>query len=132
MFEKLPSGKRKTGQLRPPPRLVLSYCMRDENGDSGSRSSFPRRERWIKIAKESGDHEMCERKPKTKRRGKPRTEQKIRERQTAFRFIENEHVEFEVSGDLAMFSDPLVSIGGERTTYSVPTCEAVEGVTKSV
>lgn len=75
---------------------------------------------------------MRGRKPSTKRRGKPRTEQKIRERQAAFRFIENEHVEFEVSGDLAMFSDPLVSIGGERTTYSVPTCEAVEGVTKSV
>ena len=33
-------------------------------------------------------------------------------------------VEFEVSGDLALFSDPIMRVGGEKCTYQIPTYEA--------
>ncbi|MDO5147397.1 MAG: type I-C CRISPR-associated protein Cas5c [Eubacteriales bacterium] len=41
-------------------------------------------------------------------------------------------VEFEVSGDYALFSDPLMRIGGEKCTYQVPTYEALKGIMSSV
>lgn len=41
-------------------------------------------------------------------------------------------VEFEVSGDYALFSDPIMRIGGEKCTYSVPTYEALKGIMASV
>lgn len=41
-------------------------------------------------------------------------------------------VEFEVSGDYALFSDPLMRIGGEKCTYQVPTYEALKGVLSSI
>lgn len=41
-------------------------------------------------------------------------------------------VEFEVSGDYALFSDPITRIGGEKFTYQVPTYEALKGVLQSV
>lgn len=41
-------------------------------------------------------------------------------------------VEFEVGGDMALFADPLTSAGGEKTTYSIPTYEAIKGVAKSI
>jgi CRISPR-associated protein Cas5d len=41
-------------------------------------------------------------------------------------------VEFEVSGAYALFSDPILRIGGEKCTYQVPTYEALKGVLSSV
>jgi CRISPR-associated protein Cas5d len=41
-------------------------------------------------------------------------------------------VEFKVQGKLALFTDPLTKIGGEKCSYHVPTYEALKGVTKSI
>lgn len=41
-------------------------------------------------------------------------------------------VEFTVSGDYALFSDPLTRIGGEKCTYQAPTYEALKGVLSSI
>jgi CRISPR-associated protein Cas5d len=41
-------------------------------------------------------------------------------------------VEFEVYGDRALFSDPITRVGGEKTSYYVPTYEALKGVLSSV
>lgn len=41
-------------------------------------------------------------------------------------------VEFEVYGDYALFSDPLMRMGGEKTSYQVPTYEAMKGVMASI
>ena len=41
-------------------------------------------------------------------------------------------VEFEVTGDYGLFSDPVTRIGGEKCTYQVPTYEALKGVLSSV
>lgn len=48
------------------------------------------------------------------------------------KFCREGHAEFEVNGELALFSDPITSAGGEKTTYSIPTYEALKGVTKSI
>jgi len=41
-------------------------------------------------------------------------------------------VEFKVSGRMALFTDPLSRIGGEKCSYHIPTYEALKGVLKSV
>lgn len=41
-------------------------------------------------------------------------------------------VEFKVSGQYALFTDPLTKIGGEKCSYHIPTYEALKGVVKSV
>ena len=41
-------------------------------------------------------------------------------------------VEFEVSGRNALFSDPVMRIGGEKCTLQAPTYEALKGVLHSV
>lgn len=41
-------------------------------------------------------------------------------------------VEFEVSGDYALFSDPITRVGGEKCTYQIPTYEAIKGVLHSI
>lgn len=41
-------------------------------------------------------------------------------------------VEFEVYGPYALFSDPLMRVGGEKSSYQVPTYEALKGVLSSV
>lgn len=41
-------------------------------------------------------------------------------------------VEFQVTGDYGLFSDPLMRIGGEKCTYQVPTYEALKGILSSV
>lgn len=41
-------------------------------------------------------------------------------------------VEFQVTGDYALFSDPLMRVGGEKCSYQVPTYEALKGVMASV
>lgn len=41
-------------------------------------------------------------------------------------------VEFQVTGDYALFSDPITRVGGEKCTYPVPTYEALKGILSSV
>ena len=41
-------------------------------------------------------------------------------------------VEFQVTGDYALFSDPVTRIGGEKCSYQVPTYEALKGILASV
>lgn len=41
-------------------------------------------------------------------------------------------VEFCVTGDYALFSDPITRVGGEKCTYQIPTYEALKGVLSSV
>lgn len=41
-------------------------------------------------------------------------------------------VEFQVTGDYALFSDPLMRVGGEKNSYPVPTYEALKGILSSV
>lgn len=41
-------------------------------------------------------------------------------------------VEFQVSGDYGLFSDPVMRIGGEKCSYQVPTYEALKGILSSV
>lgn len=41
-------------------------------------------------------------------------------------------VEFKVTGDYALFSDPITRVGGEKCTYQVPTYEALKGILSSI
>lgn len=41
-------------------------------------------------------------------------------------------VEFEVYGDYALFSDPIMRVGGEKCSYQVPTYEALKGILMSI
>lgn len=41
-------------------------------------------------------------------------------------------VEFQVTGDYALFSDPITRMGGEKCSYQVPTYEALKGILSSV
>lgn len=41
-------------------------------------------------------------------------------------------VEFQVSGDYGLFTDPIMRVGGEKCTYQIPTYEALKGILHSV
>lgn len=41
-------------------------------------------------------------------------------------------VEFQVTGDYGLFTDPMTKVGGEKCTYQVPTYEALKGVLSSI
>ncbi|MDO5400911.1 MAG: type I-C CRISPR-associated protein Cas5c [Eubacteriales bacterium] len=41
-------------------------------------------------------------------------------------------VEFQVSGAYALFSDPIMRVGGEKCSYQIPTYEALKGILASV
>ncbi len=41
-------------------------------------------------------------------------------------------IEFSVSGNRALFSDPVTRVGGEKTSYYVPTYEALKGILSSI
>lgn len=41
-------------------------------------------------------------------------------------------VEFELTGDYALFSDPVMRVGGEKSTYQIPTYEALKGALSSI
>lgn len=41
-------------------------------------------------------------------------------------------IEFRVYGRYAMFSEPLNRMGGEKLSYSVPTYQALKGITESI
>ena len=42
------------------------------------------------------------------------------------------NVTFQVYGDYALFSDPITRVGGEKSTYQIPTYEALKGIMASV
>jgi CRISPR-associated protein Cas5d len=42
------------------------------------------------------------------------------------------HIEFQVWGRNALFTDPLTKVGGEKFSYQIPTYEALKGIAKSV
>ena len=41
-------------------------------------------------------------------------------------------IEFQVYGRMALFTDPITKIGGEKASYSVPTYQALKGITESI
>jgi CRISPR-associated protein Cas5d len=41
-------------------------------------------------------------------------------------------IEYKVSGPMALFTDPVSRIGGEKCSYHIPTYEALKGVLKSI
>lgn len=41
-------------------------------------------------------------------------------------------IEFEVYGAYALFSEPVMRVGGEKTSYHIPTYEALKGITESI
>ncbi|MFA1643821.1 type I-C CRISPR-associated protein Cas5c [Chryseomicrobium imtechense] len=41
-------------------------------------------------------------------------------------------VEFELTGNYALFTDPLTKLGGEKLSYQIPTYEALKGIVSSV
>lgn len=41
-------------------------------------------------------------------------------------------VEFQVSGDYALFSDPVTRVGAEKLSYPIPTYEALKGILHSI
>ena len=41
-------------------------------------------------------------------------------------------VEFQVTGDYALFADPVTRIGGEKCSYQLPTYEGLKGILSSV
>lgn len=41
-------------------------------------------------------------------------------------------VEFKVSGKYGMFSDPITRVGGEKSSYHIPTYEALKGILASI
>ena len=41
-------------------------------------------------------------------------------------------VEFQVSGDYGLFSEPIMRVGGEKCSYQVPTYESLKGILHSV
>lgn len=41
-------------------------------------------------------------------------------------------VDFKVYGRFALFTDPLTRMGGEKSSYHIPTYEALKGIVKSV
>ena len=44
----------------------------------------------------------------------------------------NTSIEFEITGDLALFSDPVTRVGGEKFSYQIPTYEALKGILHSI
>ena len=41
-------------------------------------------------------------------------------------------IEYRLTGRYALFTDPITKIGGEKSTYHIPTYEAIKGITQSI
>ncbi len=41
-------------------------------------------------------------------------------------------IEFELEGKYALFTDPLMKMGGEKMTYNVPTYQSLKGIVESI
>ncbi len=46
--------------------------------------------------------------------------------------MKDNSIEFKVWGTNALFTDPITKIGGEKSTYQIPTYEALKGITQSI
>lgn len=46
--------------------------------------------------------------------------------------VHRNSLEFEVTGDYALFSDPILRMGGEKCTMQIPTYEALKGIAASI
>lgn len=46
--------------------------------------------------------------------------------------MQKNSIEFVLTGRYALFTDPITRIGGEKTSYHLPTYEALKGVCKSI
>ena len=44
----------------------------------------------------------------------------------------NRRISFRVFGERALFSDPVTRIGGEKSTYLIPTYQAIKGIAESI
>lgn len=44
----------------------------------------------------------------------------------------NTNITFEVTGEYALFSDPITKVGGEKFSYQIPTYEALKGILHSI
>lgn len=47
-------------------------------------------------------------------------------------YLKNRCVSYEVAGEYAIFSDPVISLGSDKLTLPVPTYEAMRGLTKNI
>lgn len=41
-------------------------------------------------------------------------------------------IQYKVFGRMALFSDPLTKVGGEKSSYPIPTYQAIKGITESI
>ena len=41
-------------------------------------------------------------------------------------------IEYKITGQYALFSDPITRIGGEKFSYQIPTYQAIKGITESI
>ncbi len=41
-------------------------------------------------------------------------------------------IQFKVFGRMALFTDPITKIGGEKSSYSIPTYQAMKGIVESI
>ena len=41
-------------------------------------------------------------------------------------------IQFKVYGRMALFTDPITKLGGEKSSYSIPTYQALKGITESI
>ena len=46
--------------------------------------------------------------------------------------IKSPRFSYKVFGDWALFTDPIMRLGGEKFTYSIPTYQALKGITESI
>lgn len=46
--------------------------------------------------------------------------------------LKENSIEYRLSGHYALFTDPITKIGGEKSTYHIPTYEAIKGITQSI
>ncbi len=47
-------------------------------------------------------------------------------------FILKNSIEFSLWGEYGLFTDPLMKLGGEKLTYSVPTYQSIKGIVESI
>ena len=46
--------------------------------------------------------------------------------------VENNNIEFEITGKMALFTDPVTKTGGEKLSYPVPTYQALKGIVENI
>lgn len=46
--------------------------------------------------------------------------------------LHSTQIEYEVWGKYALFTDPITRVGGEKSSYHIPTYEAIKGITESI